>query len=90
MSGHSLKEYQEWRRVLNPDAPLAFRANLKKVREWIGKLDDDSQREALSSLIKPMIREDPKQRPTAQQLWKSLAGFSENSGMKFYCDLHYP
>lgn len=90
MSRKSLKDYQEWRRVFNSDTPLAFRANLKKVREWVGKLDDDSELEALSSLIKPMIREDPKQRPTAQQLWKSLVGISENSDKKFYCNSHYP
>lgn len=92
MSGQSLLAYQNHRRVPgNVENPLAFRLSLKKVREWLGKCEIDTRAETLSSeIIKPMIREDPRERKTAQQLWKQLAGMNSNEhGWKFFCDFHY-
>ena len=52
MCGRSLGDSQKWRGILSCEILLAFRANLAKVREWIGKLEDDSELEKSSTLIK--------------------------------------
>jgi serine/threonine protein kinase len=86
-SGRSLTDYQEWRKAPELEFPFMFRANLKKVREWINKLESSEELiDPLSYLIKLMLKEDPKTRSSAQQLWSWLVNV--NSGIKLYCDYH--
>jgi hypothetical protein len=64
-----------------------FRANLKKVREWINNLESSEELiDPVSYLIKLILKEDPATRSSAQQLWSRLV--NDNSGIKFYYDYH--
>jgi hypothetical protein len=86
-SGRSLTEYQEWRKVPEHEFQFMFRANLKKVREWINNLESRKELiDPLSYLIKLMLKEDITMRSSAQQLWSWLVNV--NSGIKLYYNYH--
>lgn len=86
LANHSIKEYEEYRRVAQAEYPLAFRANLDKLRSWLRKLDViDRVYDPSTFLIKRMIIEDYNGRWTAEMLQNAL---NARPDAKFSCGQH--
>ena len=91
--GKSLEEYQDYRCKSDAEVPLAFRANLTKVRRWVHDLgadQDDNMGSTsgccgwLTALIRRMVQVDPEQRPQSREALANLRGNDQAECL--FCD----
>jgi serine/threonine protein kinase len=87
--GRSLEEFQNFRRAPeNECGPLAFRANLTKVQEWLNHLKEDKGdlSETLVWQILLMLKKDPEARPPADVGVNFL--MNSNQRESLFCQFH--